>query len=71
MHVSGHHVSERVLHVQLLQCRGEASVSSGASNSKRQASQRIRDAQSQTVPAVEELCRPLMAQRTCPHLEYT
>lgn len=64
--VPGSHVC-----VQLLQRRGEAGVSSRASHSERQASQRIRDSQSRTVPAVQELCCPLVAQSTSPHLQHT
>lgn len=56
--------------VQLLQCVGEASVSSGASHSERQATQRIRDPQSGTVPGVQEFCCPLVAQSTRPHLQH-
>lgn len=58
-------------HVQLLQCCGKAGVSSGASHGERQAAQRVRDPQSPTVPAVQELCCPLVTQSARPHLEQT
>lgn len=57
------------MRVQLLQRCRQAGVSSGAGDGERQAAQRVGDPQSPAVPAVEELRRPLVPQRTRPHLQ--